>query len=134
MCAAPALLRAAQLNWILPTPEPRRPDGWSPRAVALAQSLVQRADRRPALLIGRLLNAVRSGGISKAKALLRGQEFRGSDEHEGEWLRQRPLRSGGPRRLHPAAGSPSSKARLSRRWVKASLCWKSGAGMTCVSA
>src|SRR4051812_2244599 len=89
MCAAPALLRAAQLNWILPTPEPRRPDGWSPRVVALAQSLVQGADRRPALLIGRLLNAVRSGGISQAKALLRGQEFRGSDEHEGEWLRQR---------------------------------------------
>jgi hypothetical protein len=35
------------------------------------------------------LNAVRSGGISQAKALLRDHEFRGSDEHEGEWLRQR---------------------------------------------
>jgi len=35
------------------------------------------------------LNAVRSGGISQAKTLLRDHEFRGSDEHEGEWLRQR---------------------------------------------
>src|SRR3954451_6678742 len=84
MCAAPALLGAAQLNWILPTPEPRRPDGWSPRVVALAQSLVRGADRRPALLIGCLLNAVRSGGISQAKALLRDDEFRGSNGHEGE--------------------------------------------------
>jgi hypothetical protein len=40
------------------------------------------------------LSAVRIDGISQAKALLRDHELRGSDAHEGEWLRQRAGKRG----------------------------------------